>query len=227
MPRSPAGPVAGRQVVQHLAGPRLVAAGVVGKLHMGDAGEVLLQAARDVALHDLHVVDIVLHEQIARAHVRNELKRLLGPVQEEAGNIDRVDRLDQKLDPFLGERVRGEAQIARPAPRSDRSVRAIRRDADQAVELAAIERLGVVDGARDAVAKLLHPVGQDGDAALAGRPVAGGKIVQHLRQPVLVQLLAQLGLVEIIREQIFDAAEARGLGGGEAIEERLLRRTAW
>src|SRR5438552_1673079 len=53
---------------------------------------------------------------------------------------------------------------------------------------------------RDAIAKLLDPVGQDGDAALAGSPVAGGKIMQHLRQPVLVQLLAQLGLVEIIRE---------------------------
>ena len=46
--------------------------------------------------------------------------------------------------------------------------------------------------------------------------------MQHLRQPVLVQLLAQLGLVEIIREQIFHPAESCGLGGGEAIEERLL-----
>ena len=42
--------------------------------------------------------------------------------------------------------------------------------------------------------------GQDGDATLARRPVTGRKIVQHLRQAVLVQLLAQLGLVEIIRE---------------------------
>ena len=42
--------------------------------------------------------------------------------------------------------------------------------------------------------------GQDGDAALAGSPVARRKIVQHLGQPMLVQLLAQLGLVEIIRK---------------------------
>ncbi len=79
-------------------------------------------------------------------------------------------------------------------------VRAVGRNADQAVELAAIERPGVVDGAGDAVAKLLDPIGQDGDAALAGRPIARGKIVQHLGQAVPVQLLAQLGLVEIIRE---------------------------
>ena len=185
-------------------------------------GEMFLQGARDVALHHLHVVDVVLHEQIARAYVRNELKRLRGPVQEEAGNIDRVDRLDQKLDPLPGERIRGEAQIADQHLVEIDRVRAVRRDADEAVELTAIERLGVVDGARDAVAKLLDPVGQDGDAALARRPIAGGQIVQHLRQPVLVQLLAQLGLVEIIREQIFHPAEARSLGGGEAIEERLL-----
>ena len=163
-------------------------------------GRCFCKRARDVALHDLHVVDVVLHEQIARAHVGNELKRLCGPVQEEAGNVDRVDRLDQKLDPLPGERVRGEAQIADQHLVQLDPIGAVRRDADQAVELTAIERLGVVDGARDAVAKLLDPVGQDGDAALAGRPVAGGKIVQHLGQPVLVQLLAQLGLVEIIRE---------------------------
>ena len=30
-----------------LAGPRLVAAGVIGELHMGDAGQMLLQRSRD------------------------------------------------------------------------------------------------------------------------------------------------------------------------------------
>ena len=64
--------------------------------------------------------------------------------------------------------------------------------------------------------------GQDRDAPLTRRPVAGGKIMQHLRQPMLMQLLAQLGLVEIIGKQIFHPAETGGLGGGEAIEERQL-----
>src|SRR6185437_4739159 len=40
-----------------LAGPRLVAAGIVGKLDMGDVGQMFLQGPRDVALHHLHVVD--------------------------------------------------------------------------------------------------------------------------------------------------------------------------
>src|SRR4051812_33453178 len=46
-----------------LTGAGFVAAGVVGELDMGDARQVLLQASRDVALHHLHMVDIVLHEQ--------------------------------------------------------------------------------------------------------------------------------------------------------------------
>src|SRR5881275_3140238 len=57
--------MAEQEGIVDLAGARLVAAGVVGKLDMGDARQVLLHGARDVALHHLHVVDIVLHEQIA------------------------------------------------------------------------------------------------------------------------------------------------------------------
>ena len=95
-----------------LARAGLVAAGVVGELDVRDAGQVLLQASRNVALHYLHVVDVVLHEQIARAHVRDELQRLRGPVEEETGNIDGIDRLDQELDPRLGERIRGETNLS-------------------------------------------------------------------------------------------------------------------
>ena len=50
--------------------------------------EMLLHGAGDVALHDLHVIDVVLDEQIVRADLGDELKRLLGAVQEEAGNVD-------------------------------------------------------------------------------------------------------------------------------------------
>src|SRR5438034_5167211 len=42
------------------AGAGLVAAGIVGQLDVSNAAEMLLQAARDVALHPLHVVNVVL-----------------------------------------------------------------------------------------------------------------------------------------------------------------------
>src|SRR4029079_9180038 len=104
--------MAEQEGIVDLARPRLIAAGVVGELDMGDAGEVPWQASRDAALHDLHVVDVVLHEQVARTYVCNELKRLLGPVQKEAGDVDRAYLLDQKLDPFPPERIRSETQIS-------------------------------------------------------------------------------------------------------------------
>src|SRR4029450_4608969 len=80
--------MAEQEGIVDLAGARLVAPGIIGQLDMGDARQVLLQAARNVAFHNLHMVDVILHEQIARAYVRNELKRLCGLVQEEAWNID-------------------------------------------------------------------------------------------------------------------------------------------
>ena len=55
---------------------------------MGDAAKMLLQAAGDVALHDLHVVDVVLDEEIVRPDIADELGRLLGAAQEEARDID-------------------------------------------------------------------------------------------------------------------------------------------
>jgi hypothetical protein len=183
-----------------LAGAGLVAAGIVGKLNVRNTSQVLLQASRDVALHHLHVVDIVLHEEVARSYIGNDLKRLFGPVQEEAGDIDRIDRLDQEPDPLPGKRIGREAQIADQHLVEFGCIGAIGRDADEAVQLTAIERFGVIDGACDAIAKLLNPVGQNGNAALTCTPIARGKVVQHLGQSMLVQLLAQLGLVEIIRE---------------------------
>jgi hypothetical protein len=103
--------MAEQEGIVDLSGAGLVAAGIVGELDVGDPAEMFLQAARDVALHHLHVVDVVLHEQIARADVADELNGLLGPVQEEAGNIEGVDRLDQEPDLFPRERGRGIPQI--------------------------------------------------------------------------------------------------------------------
>src|SRR5262245_18385074 len=84
-----------------LAGARLVAAGIVGELDMGDARQMLLQGARDFAFHDLHVVDVVLDEDIVRADIGYDLRRLFGAVEEEAGDIDGVDRFDQEPDPLF------------------------------------------------------------------------------------------------------------------------------
>ena len=66
------------------------------------------------------------------------------------------------------------------------------------------------------------PVGKDGDASLARRPFARREVVQHLRQAMLLQPLAQVGLLEFIGKQVFHAAEAGSLDGGKAIDEGKL-----
>jgi len=57
------------------------------------------------------VVDIVLNEQIVRLDIGDDLGSLLCPVQEEAGNVAGVDRLDQKSNAFARESVCRESQI--------------------------------------------------------------------------------------------------------------------
>src|SRR2546423_714237 len=63
---------------------------------MSDAAKMLLQAARDVAFHHLHVVNVVLDKEVVRPDIADELSRLLGAAEEETRDVDRVDRLDQQ-----------------------------------------------------------------------------------------------------------------------------------
>src|SRR5665213_571302 len=205
-----------------LAGAGFVAAGIVGELHMANAGKVLSQRRCDIALHHLHVIDVVLDEQIVRSDIGDDLNGLLGPAQEEAGNVAGVDRLDQKPNTLAGKGVRRESQIPQQHFIQFKTVCVDGRDADQAIELTAIQGFGVIDGTPHAIAEFVDPIRKDGEAPLAGAPIARGEIVQDLGQSMLLQLLAQHRLFEIIGEQIFHAAEAGGLGRGETVEERQL-----
>src|SRR5437764_15270029 len=56
--------MAEQEGIVDFAGAWFIAAGIVGELDMRDAGHVLLQAALDVAVHHLQVVDVGLHEQL-------------------------------------------------------------------------------------------------------------------------------------------------------------------
>ena len=101
---------------------------------------------------------------------------------------------------FACQCVRGEAEVFNKHLAKLRRIGVGGRNADEAIHLAAIERLGVVDGAHDAVAEFVDPIGQYRDAPFARRPIARGQIVQHLCQPVLLQSLAQHGLFDNRRE---------------------------
>ena len=59
--------------VVDLAGPGLVATGIVGELDMADAVELDLDGAGNIALHYLRMVDIVLEADVARARRRDDV----------------------------------------------------------------------------------------------------------------------------------------------------------
>ena len=123
---------------------------------------------------------------------------------------------------MLGKRARSEAQIGHENLMQLGRIGIGRRDADEAIQLPTIQRLRIIDGAGHAVAKFNDPIPQDRDAPLAGGPVAGRKIMQHLSQTIARQLLAQHRLVAVIGKEILHCGEAGGLRGREAIRERQL-----
>ena len=53
-------------------GSGLMPSWIVGQLDMPDTLQVVLKGAGQIALHDLHVVDIVLQEKIVRADFLEE-----------------------------------------------------------------------------------------------------------------------------------------------------------
>ena len=203
--------MAEQEGVVDLAGARLVAAGIVGELHMGDARQVPLHGRGELAFHALHVVDVVLQEQIVRADLVDQLQRLLGAVQEEAGNVEVLIGSISSRMPCLLQRVGGKAQVL--DQRLVQLARGRRRRARcrPGSSPAAIERLGVVDGASRR--RRGTPPTRSGRQAMPRSPAAqspAGRLCSTCFRPCSSQLLAQLGLVEVIGEQKLDAVEAGG-----------------
>src|SRR5207302_5478144 len=65
-----------QEAIVDLAGARLVAAGIVGELQMRDLRQTPLDRVCELAFHPLHVIDVVLQVQIARADVAHHIERL-------------------------------------------------------------------------------------------------------------------------------------------------------
>src|SRR5258708_13911701 len=71
--------IAEQEGVVDLSGPRFVAAGIVGELDMRDTGEMFLHRSRDVALHHLPVVNVILNKELFRLNFGDDLTSLLSP----------------------------------------------------------------------------------------------------------------------------------------------------
>jgi uncharacterized protein len=202
-----------------LARSRLVALGHVGDLHVANASEEPLERAREIALHDLHVEDVVLQPRIRFAGGVQHIDGLRAGRQKEAGNAARVERLDDELDADFAEAARGVADVG------DEYVEVLaidRRESGDAIEAWTAHRACVLDAALDAVAKLPLASRQAGDAALARRHVAARQVVQHDLNISGARRAREVRRGERVRKLVFDVAKARGTGGGEALQEGKL-----
>src|SRR5438067_310958 len=94
-----------------LAHVRLVTVGNAGDLHVPHARDVLAQLHREIAFDDLAVVEVHLHLQVRRADVGADGVRLVLAVEEVAGNVARVDWLDDDANAGGGGLGRGEREI--------------------------------------------------------------------------------------------------------------------
>ena len=126
------------------------------------------------------------------------------------------------LMPASFKRLRGEGQVLDEDVLQHGAVHALRRDAGEAVDLAAAERLGIGDRRVDAAAELVDAVGQDGDAALARAQSPAGRLNSTWVRPFFFSRAATTSGAMIVGPDIFDALEAGAGGGVEAVEEFVL-----
>src|SRR3954471_6669636 len=208
-----------QEIEVDLAGARLVAIGNVGDLHVADASEQALERAREIALHDLHVEEVVLQPRVGLAGRVQHIDRLRAVAEEGARNAARVERLDHQLDAHFVETPRGVAHVRH---QHVEMLAIDRRQAGNAVEPRAADPGRVVDGTVDAVPELALAAWQAGDAALAAGEIAGRQVVQHHldtgRAGGRCQLVSGVGVGKLV----LDVAEAGGARGGDAIREVVL-----
>ena len=199
-----------------------VAPWIVRQLHMADFRKVLFDGRGQVALHDLHVIDVVLQLQVVAAHFLKQSQGLLRPVEEEAGYVPGIDGLGEQQDACRFQFFGGEAQVVDQGSTGLFFAYRVWSDTCQTIQLLAPEHSGVVNGHIHAFTKLVDPIRAAGNTALTSRPVPCGKVVQHLGKPMGIQLLFDVCRGVIVGEEVLYALEACRRGGLEAVEKILL-----
>src|SRR6266576_2237820 len=186
---------------------------------MRNLRQMRLDRVGELALHSLHMIDVVLQKKIGRADIANDVERLTGARQKETGNVECVDRLGQELDAGRAELIGSKPKIGDKCCAHGLDIDSLRRDAGQAVELHATERRCVFDRLCDAVLKFADATGIAGYTAFTGSPIARRQVVQYLCQAMTRQTLGNLILWISIRKQILHAREARFRRSVETVEK--------
>ena len=177
---------------------------------------------RQVAFHDLAVVQVHLHLQVRRADALDDRVRVGLGVQQVAGEVARVDRLDQRVEPVIAQTLRGPGDVV--------DVGLALRDA-----LALAPTRPAIRCTRGQPSAFAYSIarstprrnsscrpGRAGDTPLPAGPVPRRCIDQHLLQAVPVEFVADRRRAELVGELALDRLEAVGGAGAETLEERHL-----
>ena len=190
---------------------------------MGDSRQVLLQAAYQVALHDLPVIEVELQPQVPVPRPRDRRQGLVRGLQQEARVVAAVERLDHDRDPLGRAALGGVAQVGGEDLGAVARRQPARGRAGQHVDPAAVKRPAVGDRLLDTLPELRLAAGQTRGPGLARRQVAGRDVDQHdLDAGGPRPRRHGLGRV-VVGELQVDRAEAQVGRRREAVEEGMFR----
>src|SRR2546428_1347569 len=170
--------------------------------------EIALDGGGEIALHHLHVINVILQPKIVRADFIDDGKRLLRAVEIETRNVTGVARLDQQPDAGRLELVGGKPEVGCKGVAHRLRGDSWRCDPGQAVDLLAPQGVRILDCFAYAILKFSDALRQTGDTALTLGPVTGRQVVKYLNEPILLELLGELLLRIWVRKQILDRFEA-------------------
>ncbi len=202
-----------------------MASGNAGDLDVADVRRVPAQLLRQVALDDLRVIEVHLHLEIARADLVADRVCLRLRGEQIAGEVARIDRLDQDRHPLRSRFGACETQVAHVrarAPLAFGGVRALRHDSRHHVDARAMQPLRVLQRIRDRRGELVLAPRQRREPAIARSVVAGRRVDQHDLELVRLLLRDEFRDPELVGERELDGAKAGMRGLRKTLEERHL-----
>ena len=191
----------------------------IRELHVADFGQVLFDRGSQVAFHDLHVIDVVLEQQIRQVGVMHDVEGLARIIQIEPGDVARIDGFDEQLQVLFCEFLAGELQVGDVSLAHLVFADAARLEAGHAVDLGGAQRLCIFQRLADGVLELPDLGRIARQATVAAGEIARRHVEKHHLQLVLVEPLANLCRGKIIGKQKLDSAESGFRRGAEAVQK--------
>jgi hypothetical protein len=146
---------------------------------------------RQIALDDLHVIEVHLHREVRRADLFADGVRLGLRREEISGDIARIDRLDRERDALLRGFPRRQAQVAherRALARAPLGVPAVGNKPCHDMHAGTLEGVRIGKRSDDAGGELVLAAGLRCKPAIACVAIAGRGVDQDLLEPAGLQL---------------------------------------